>query len=308
MALNFETAVRMLAFLRENSPVELAVVSKVFEISDKEVRRYCALLNEAKTGEEYGELVDVEIQDDEDGVWIELFESQGIGRQIRFSPEESVAIVGGLKYLDALPELVDGETLGRLIIKVQQALGTFEEIVQIGTSEVSAQNVQILRDAIASGKCVQMEYGGATRQVISSRLVEPKTLLAVDGVLYVRCYCHSSDAPRTFRIDRILNVQLTDQVGNHELAQATDLEISEPAIEARLRMLPEMIESFAPETLSEQVVTGNRIEVTAHLTTESWLIQLVLASAGDIEIVAPQSLRELVQVRAQSWLHKHAIN
>lgn len=308
MALNFETAVRMLAFLRENSPAELAVVAKVFELSEKEVRRYCALLNEAKAGEGYGELVDVEIQDDEDGVWIELFESQGIGNQIKFSAEESVAILGGLKYLDALPELVDHETLGRLIIKVQQALGTFEEIFQIGTAEVSAQNVQMLRDAIATGKCVQIEYGGATRQLVSYRLVEPKTLIAVDGVLYVRSYCHSSDAPRTFRLDRILSVELSDQKANHELDEITDLEISAPTIEARLRMLPEMIESFAPETVSKQTPSGNKIEVTVHLTTESWLIQLVLASAGDIEILEPESLRELVQARARTWLQKHAVN
>ena len=308
MALNFETAVRMLAFLRENSPVELAVVAKVFELSDKDVRRYCALLNEAKTGEEYGQLVDVEIQDDEDGVWIELFESQGIGKQIKFSAEESVAILGGLKYLEAMPELVDGETLSRLIIKVQQALGTYEEIIQIGTAEVTPETVQVFRDAIANRKCVQIEYGGATRQIVSSRLVEPKTLLAVDGVLYVRCYCHSSSGPRTFRLDRILGAEVTDQIASHELADIADLEISTPTIEARLRMLPEMIESFAPETLSNRVESAGKVEVTAHLTADSWLIQLVLASAGDIEILEPEYLREQVTDRALIWQQKHAVN
>lgn len=302
MAVQFETAVRMLAYLRANSPVELQTVAEVFNLKPTQVRRYCDLLNEARIGEFYGENADVEIQDDEDGVWIETRDSLGLDKQIRFTPDESIAIIGGLKYLEAMPYLVEQKTVSELLLKLQATFATTESIIEIGTGEVDQNIVNILKDAIAGRTCVAITYGAAVDQKVSQRTIEPVALQANEGVVYVRAFCQSSEAMRTFRVDRILQALAINEPGISQDTVNADFAISSPSIETRLRMLPEMLESFAPETVSGVTGVGNLIEATVKVTNGAWLTSLVLASAGDIEVLSPQELRNQVLEKANKWL------
>jgi len=302
MAVKFETAVRMLAYLRQNSPVELQTVAEVFNLKPGEVRRYCALLNEARIGDFYGENADVEIQDDEDGVWIETRDSLGLENQIRFTAEESIAIIGGLKYLEAMPYLVEQKAVAELLLKMQSAFVTTDSIIEIGTSEVNQQIVSILKDALSSGSCVEIKYGAAVDQRVTDRIVEPIAIQAIEGVVYVRAFCRSSQEMRTFRVDRILSATALKERGNSQEIASADFAINSPTLEARLRMLPEMLESFAPETVTDISKIDDLLEVTVKVTNGGWLTSLVLASAGDIEVLAPQDLRVQVQDKALTWL------
>ena len=302
MAVQFETAVRMLAYLRANSPVELQTVAEVFNLKPAQVRRYCDLLNEARIGEFYGQIADVEIQDDEDGVWIETRDSLGLDKQIRFTPDESIAIIGGLKYLEAMPYLVEQKTVSELLLKLQATFATTESIIEIGTSEVDQNIVTILKSAIAEHTCVAITYGAAIDQKVSQRTIEPVALQANEGVVYVRAFCQSSEAMRTFRVDRILEASARNEPGISQVTVNADFAISSPSIETRLRMLPEMLESFAPETVSGVTGVGNLIEATVKVTNGAWLTSLVLASAGDIEVLSPQELRNQVLEKANKWL------
>ena len=302
MAVQFETAVRMLAYLRANSPVELNTVSEVFKLKPGEVRRYCMLLNEARIGEFYGEMAEVEIQDDEDGVWIETRDSLGLDKQIRFTPDESIAIIGGLKYLEAMPFLVDQKTIAELLLKLQSTFATTESIIEIGTTEVDQHVVAILKDAITNRTCADIEYGAAIDQKVTQRVIEPVALQANEGVVYVRAFCRSSEAMRTFRVDRILEARALNESGDSRETESADFSISSPTVQAKLRMLPEMLESFAPETVSGVTPMGERIEATVNVTNGAWLASLVLASGGDIEVISPVDLRDQVLQKAKKWL------
>lgn len=303
MAINFETAVRMLAFLRQNSPIELATVAQIFSISEKEVRRYCELLNDSRRGEYFGESVEVEIQDDEDGVWIEVFEAQGIDEQVQISADESVAIMGGLRYLAAFPELVDGATLNNLIVKLQTALGIGEEVIQIGPASADPEIVQLLRGAIDSESCVDLTYGAGEHQAISERTIEPLSLHAEEGVLYLRAYCQAKESIRTFRVDRILTAQASAaaRVGQANSADGP-IGLQNLPVAVRVRVAHDFLESFRPETVSHIIQNDSTIEATVHVASETWLIQLVLASAGAIEVIGPPEIRQAIISRAESWL------
>jgi len=302
MAVQFETAVRMLAYLRANSPIELQTVADVFKLKPSEVRKYCELFNEAHIGDFYGEIAEVEIQDDEDGVWIETRESLGLDRQIRFTPDESIAIIGGLKYLEAMPFLVEPKAVAELLLKLQATFATTESIIEIGINEVDSTVVSTLKDATSIHTCVEIEYGAAIDQKVTQRVIEPVALQANEGIVYVRAFCRSSDAMRTFRVDRILSATPLDEPGNSQETVSSDFSISSTNIQTRLRMLPEMLESFAPETVSEISSVDNLIEATVSVTNGAWLTSLVLASAGDVEVLSPQDLRNQVVEKATKWL------
>ncbi|MBI3168122.1 MAG: WYL domain-containing protein [Chloroflexi bacterium] len=64
-----------------------------------------------------------------------------------------------------------------------------------------------LSEAIHSGKRLFIQYmdkdGG-----ISERWISPKEVIGLSDYLYLQAYCHTREADRTFRLDRILNVEV----------------------------------------------------------------------------------------------------
>jgi len=305
MAVRFEIAVRMLAYLKANNYVPLAQVAQVFSLSEAQVRIYCSHLADAHIGDYYGELVEIEIEDDDGEVWISTKETLGLNQQVKFTTEQSVAIIGGLKYLESLPGLVDQKQISALLMKLQHAFGDQDSIIEIGASEINAQIVEILKQAIDLAKCVRIEYGAAADQKVTTRVIEPVLLQANESVLYVRAYCQESEGMRSFRVDRILSATALDISGDGREAADSDVEIAAADISVSLRMLPEMLESFAPETIIESRFDGDLMLVTLNVTSTKWLTSLVLASAGDIVVIGPESVRAEVLARANAWLSKH---
>lgn len=62
-----------------------------------------------------------------------------------------------------------------------------------------------LGEAINSGRRLFIKYMNREGE-ISERWVSPKQVLGLSDYIYLRAYCHSREAERTFRLDRILNV------------------------------------------------------------------------------------------------------
>jgi len=62
-----------------------------------------------------------------------------------------------------------------------------------------------LGEAINSGRRLFIKYVDKDGEV-SERWVSPKQVLGLSDYIYLRAYCHTREAERTFRLDRILNV------------------------------------------------------------------------------------------------------
>jgi predicted DNA-binding transcriptional regulator YafY len=62
-----------------------------------------------------------------------------------------------------------------------------------------------LSEAIQSGKRLFIKYVDKDGE-ISERWVTPVKVIGLKDYIYLQAYCHSREAERTFRLDRILNV------------------------------------------------------------------------------------------------------
>ncbi len=65
-----------------------------------------------------------------------------------------------------------------------------------------------LRQAIDSGQDVLIRYSGARKSV---RTVTPRVVLYTRGNYYLSAYCHFAQAERTFRVDKIINMEMVDR-------------------------------------------------------------------------------------------------
>ena len=64
-----------------------------------------------------------------------------------------------------------------------------------------------LSEAINSGKRLFIKYMDKDGE-ISERWITPKDVIGLSDYIYLQAYCHSREAERTFRLDRILGVEI----------------------------------------------------------------------------------------------------
>lgn len=64
--------------------------------------------------------------------------------------------------------------------------------------------VDTLEIAIASGESLKLKYDGP---YVSTRVIDPSALIDSRGSLYLSAFCRKVQAERTFRLDRILDLQ-----------------------------------------------------------------------------------------------------
>lgn len=64
-----------------------------------------------------------------------------------------------------------------------------------------------LSEAINSGKRLFIKYADKDGET-SERWITPKDVIGLADYIYLQAYCHSREAERTFRLDRILNVEV----------------------------------------------------------------------------------------------------
>jgi len=74
-----------------------------------------------------------------------------------------------------------------------------------------SQNVGVLRDAASEGRVVHMVYRSVGKEETTEREVEPWSVFATLGRWYVLGHCRLVDDRRTFRVDRIKELELLEE-------------------------------------------------------------------------------------------------
>lgn len=74
-----------------------------------------------------------------------------------------------------------------------------------------SQNVGVLRDAAADGKVVRIVYRSVGKEETTERPVEPWSVFTTLGRWYLLGYCRLVDGQRTFRVDRIKEIEVLDE-------------------------------------------------------------------------------------------------
>lgn len=78
------------------------------------------------------------------------------------------------------------------------------EISKDGLSQELQRFVETLETAIAGGESLKLKYDGP---YVSTRVIDPSALINSRGALYLSAFCRKVQAERTFRLDRILDLQ-----------------------------------------------------------------------------------------------------
>ncbi len=140
-----------------------------------------------------------------EGEAIALFLGQKLLVQCKGTPLEEFVERAMLKIRTLLPQEVD--------VSLERALDavSFHVDPLRGEEVEMAQTYQVLAEAMEGRRIVDMKYYSAGRNVTTRRKIEPYHLRLVDGAWYCIGFCQERQEVRTFAMDRILSLAITDE-------------------------------------------------------------------------------------------------
>lgn len=144
--------------------------------------------------------------------------------------DEDEVVIDAAEFFDKAPRLTPAEALGLLaagmtVIGTGEASPALKSAVRKLTKAVmpdadttltvdvidESQNVGVLRDAAADRRVVHITYRSVAKEETTERDIEPWSVFATLGRWYVLGHCRLVNGQRTFRIDRIKDLEVLDE-------------------------------------------------------------------------------------------------
>jgi predicted DNA-binding transcriptional regulator YafY len=238
---------------------------------------------------------------------------------VRLREGEAIALFLGQKLLaqckgTPLEEFVENAMLKIRMLLSQEIDVSLERVVEAVSFHVDplrgeevevAQNYGILVDAMEQRRVVEMEYYSASRDAHTRRRIEPYHLRLVGGAWYCIAYCHNRREVRTFALDRMQSLTITEE--RFEIPK--DFSISEYLGHSWIiergtptRVVIEFDSSQVPHICNKQWHHSQKLETLPDgslrmtLTTGSLgeIMRWVLSFGSHARIIEPEALRRQV--------------
>lgn len=203
------------------------------------------------------------------------------------SSSEVVALALGLDLLREGSLKLGAEISDRIDTLSRKLRGQIGADISIASSPTTAHR-SLLSSSIAKRSPVELTYYSSNSDQQTERVVTPYDFFIENDVEYFQGYCHTSRGMRTFRVDRIISVSLT---------QVSEV-ISDPEPKKNERIRAGAIVRTLDRATAEffglaysDLRLGERVTLMAF--SKEWLIRSLMAGAGSLSIEDPQDIRQL---------------
>lgn len=259
------------------------------------------------------DLIDVDIDAlvDRDGDRvIRVANAEYLARPLRLTPTEASAIIVALRALRAAAgDASTRDVVDRALAKLEQAAAEAPQVDPGQPGEDGDPGVRAtLQQALTAGRQLEISYFVPTRDEESTRVVDPSAILTHRGVEYLAAWCHSAEAPRHFRLDRIRTARMLPTPATQ--ADSADVDLAEgfftradDVIRATLRLAPRarwVIEYYDIADVRPQ--PDGTVEADLVVADPRWLDRLLLRLAPHAEVIAPELFTERLHTAARSTL------
>jgi predicted DNA-binding transcriptional regulator YafY len=234
-----------------------------------------------------------------------------------FTGEELHALVSLNHLLQTLqPGLLDHllapirARLGHILRTEHLGGGEAQKRIRILAMAARAKNMrhfQTAAGAVLQRKRLSIDYYNRERDQTGTREISPQRLTHYRDNWYLDAWCHQKKALRIFAVECIRHAtvltkiakNLPDTVLNRELASAYGIFAGEPVATAVLRFTAHRArwvadETWHPEQQSRWLDDG-RYELSLPYSRDTELIMDILKHGADVEVIAPEALREAVK-------------
>lgn len=223
---------------------------------------------------------------------ISLMGNAGELRPLRLRQPEALALDCALKRCHVNPN-----TQRRIEEALAPALPVTNPQQLLAADDLFGGFFPTIAEAIASGVRLRMHYRANNEVTATERTIDPIHIEVAGQAAYLVAWNIEKDAQRSYRLDRIARLEMTDEsVVPHEIVRMTAAEsLAAHGDIARLRW--SAMSLFERSTWAgidrTQAHHDSQGGVTAPVsyTSQTWLFDQVIAGGGEIEIIEPHHLR-----------------
>jgi proteasome accessory factor C len=273
--------------------------AREFEVSEAQLRKDLELLWMCGLpGYGPGDLIDIDWLGDR----VTLSNADEIARPLRLTAEEATALITALRVmLSDVPGIVATAAIDRALAKLEAAAGgnraADRVVVAAEQDRDAATTITAVSDALARGRRLRLRYWVPARDEATERDVDPLRLFTSDGSAYLKGWCHAVGDLRTFRLDRVLEIEVLDQpidVPDETRQRALSNDLFTPSPEDTLVTISldppaRWVADYYPcEQVEERDDGGLVVRLRVH--DNAWVRRLALGLAGVGRVTDPPAL------------------
>ncbi len=255
-------------------------------------------------------MVEVSIDGEDDRVRFML--ADYFSSPLRLTPEEALSLVSaGLGLLGTT--VGEDSALERALEKLGALVGLrLGEELDVSLGRVPAATLDQLRSAVRDRCVVKLLYHSMHEAGTSDRLIEPHAVFSEAGEWYVQAWCRRSNGQRTFRADRILEIESLDETFDpHTATEISTFAPSEHDRRVTLELSPALAwvaEAFPAESVEVRDDGFQLVSLAA--SSDRWLDRLLVQLGPEARVVAsePELDRDSRSATARRILAKYAAN
>jgi len=295
----FARLLALVPFLQSHQGIPISQAAESMGVSEKELLADLHLLWVCGLpGYTHSELIDLEFESGR----ITIENADTLAKPLSLTSDEVIALSMGLAMLAALPKNDLSDDLRSAQIKIQAMALQAAELTQL-TKQVmvipasleaeDTAHLLALENAITNKKQIEIDYYVASRDEMTTRIIEAERIRLVDGVSYVDAWCQTADAARIFRLDRIFRTELLATAHSHESDTFSQFQEPGPQPEYQIALAPTgrwILEQYGAQLLANQ--TSSKASATIPVGDRNWLLRLALSAGGDLEIMSEAELQD----------------
>lgn len=136
-----------------------------------------------------------------------------LARPRRLTPSEGFALAAAARAILDTPGSDPDGALARALSKLERVLGADGRLrIDLGDS----QHVAEARRSVDDKAQLLVRYYSASSDEETERVIDPWSVLSIEGRWYLDAYCHRASGLRRFRVDRFLSMERTGKPIDHE--------------------------------------------------------------------------------------------
>ncbi|GAA1845292.1 helix-turn-helix transcriptional regulator [Microbacterium koreense] len=289
---------QLVPFLLGEGEISLADAAAEFDVTPAQMRAMVEKLTviglpgEAGYWQMSNDLFDIDwdLLDQQDRIVIT--NAVGLERAPRLTAREAAALLSGLQLARAIPGVGDTEVFAGLLAKLARGASSAPADVIVAPGPVDTAR-DLVATALRRGVAVSFTYK-APEAAATTRTVDPVTVMIAHGQWYLQGWCHLRQAMRTFHLDRVSDLALTDVAVTHARESVPEWfdSAADGEVVVRLRFADDVATLLGDYLERAEVSSAGGITTAVmRVADELSLRRIVVRLGGQVEILAPEGAR-----------------
>jgi proteasome accessory factor C len=296
----------LVPYLVERGPVPVVEAARDLDVDPGTLRVLAeSLVVIGLPGGMHNELFDIDWdlldQNDE----LQLLNTVAFERAPRLTAREAAALLAGLQLAQSAPGVAEGGVVPTLIAKLARGASAAPTELVVTADPIDDVRSAV-RDALDRGRAVSFTHRKPDAEA-TTRTVDPVRIVVTDDQWYLRGWCHLRRDMRTFHLDRVSDVVVTDLAAAHHDDPETDVFTrADGAPEASIRFVPYAAPLLGQYLDFAEITPGEPLSsAVLRVADPQQLKRLAARRGGAVEVVAPNEARAASVAWARAGLAQY---